>query len=98
MSNPKFINIIILKKIDPNPTPFQLVRDHVEHLKKLDESGKYILGGPFTDWEGGIVIVKAISPEEAKQIAESDPFVKSCSRTYEIRTLEIADKENNYLL
>lgn len=98
MAHSKFAYIIILSKVDKNLTPFDAVKSHVEHLKKLDESGKYILGGPFTDWDGGMVIVKADSPAEAKKIAESDPFVKLGFRTYEIRTLEIANKENNYLL
>ena len=31
-------------------------------------------------------------------IAESDPFITEGFSTYELRTLELADKENHYLL
>ncbi|SKC58648.1 YCII-related domain-containing protein [[Eubacterium] yurii] len=34
-----------------------IVKKHVEYLKKLDELGKLILCGPFTDYEGGMVIL-----------------------------------------
>ena len=34
--------------------------------------------------------------EEARKISESDPFIAEGFKTYELRTLEIANKENNY--
>ena len=34
--------------------------------------------------------------EEARAIAESDPFIKERYKTFELRTLGIANKENNY--
>ena len=75
---------------------FDIVKKHVEYLKKLDNSGKLILCGPFTDYEGGMVILKCESKEEAKAIAESDPFIEEGYKTYEIRTLSIANRDNNY--
>ena len=61
----------------------EIIKKHVQYLKKLDDLGKLILCGPFTDYDGGIVIL------ECKNIEEG-------YKTFELRTLSIANKENNY--
>lgn len=83
MSNQKNLNLEIVKK-------------HVDHLQHLDKSGKLVLCGPFTDYAGGMVILNCENIEEARKIVESDPFIAEGYKTYELRTLEIANKENNY--
>ena len=75
-----------------------VINMHAEYLKRLDKNDQLILCGPFKDHKGGIVIIKAESIKEAKIIAESDPFITGGFSTYELRTLEIAVKENHYLL
>ena len=74
----------------------EIVKKHVQYLKKLDDSGKLILCGSFTDHDGGIVILEYKNIEEARAIAESDPFIEKGYKTFELRTLSIANKENNY--
>ncbi|MBU0529044.1 hypothetical protein KKF86_04715 [bacterium] len=73
-----------------------VINKHVEHLKQLDKTGQLVLCGPFKDYTGGIVIIKAESMNEAKIIAKSDPFIIEGFSTYELRTLELANKENHY--
>ncbi len=80
------------------PLSKELVESHVEHLKKLKKQGKLVLCGPFTDYPGGMVIVLADNLEEATTIAQSDPFISSGCKSYTIRTLELANEENDYLL
>jgi len=75
----------------------QLVRAHVKHLKRLDENGQLVLCGPFSDYNGGMVIIKTISYEEAMEIAKSDPFVVSGVESFELRTWQLSCKENNHL-
>lgn len=75
----------------------ELVRQHVSHLKELDGEGKLIFCGPFLDQNGGIVIVRASSPDEARAIAERDPFVKSGVEKYNIRAVEVSCAQNNHL-
>jgi len=75
----------------------ELIKSHVAHLKELDKKGQLVLCGPFLDYKGGMVIVKASSYDEAKEIAESDPFVREGVETYEIRSMEISCEENNHL-
>ena len=80
------------------PLNEELVKKHVEHLKSLNSQGKLVLCGPFTDFPGGMVVLSADNLEEATNIAKSDPFISSGCKTFEIRTLEEANEENNYLL
>ena len=76
----------------------QVVQEHVEHLRTLDQEGRLVLCGPFTDYPGGMVVFRADSEDEALRIAESDPFIASGFKTFELRTLEVANADNNYLL
>lgn len=80
------------------PLNKELVEQHVEHLKELKAQGRLVLCGPFTDYPGGMVIFSAQNLEEAIKLAQADPFISSGCKTYTIRTLEIADEDNNYLL
>jgi uncharacterized protein YciI len=57
-----------------------------------------MLAGPFSDYPGGMVVIRAHHEEEAIQIALTDPFIALGYRTFEVRTLEVANKENHYLL
>jgi uncharacterized protein len=80
------------------PLNEEVVRKHVDHLKHLHEIGKLILCGPFTDYPGGMVILSAQDLKEAAEIAKSDPFIAFGYKSFEIRTLELANEENHYLL
>lgn len=75
-----------------------VIQRHVEHLKELDDAGKLVLCGPFSDFSGGMVILNVLSYDEANKISQSDPYVNEGYKTYQLRTLEVADKENGYLL
>lgn len=80
------------------PLNEELIKRHVEHLKELKRQDKLVLCGPFTDYPGGMVILLAEDLAEATNIAKTDPFIASGCKAYEIRTLEPANDENNYLL
>ncbi|PPK76793.1 uncharacterized protein YciI [Lacrimispora xylanisolvens] len=80
------------------PLNEELIKEHVEHLKSLKSQGKLVLCGPFSDYPGGMVVYLADNLEEATSIAKSDPFISSGCKTFEVRTLEVANEENNYLL
>ena len=49
--------------------------EHLANLRKLQEVGKLPLAGPFTDGSGSLVIFDAENIEEAKKIADNDPYV-----------------------
>lgn len=71
---------------------------HVEHIRSLDDEGRLVICGPFKDGRGGMVILRAQSPEEAETLARRDPFIKEGFEDYEVRELVQATRANNYLL
>lgn len=75
-----------------------IIMDHVAHLRELDRQGRLVLCGPFEDYPGGMVVFLAEDLAEATRIANSDPFVASGYKTFELRTLAVANAGNNYLL
>ena len=78
------------------PLTFDVIQRHVAHLKALDEEGRLVACGPFTDYPGGMVLIKAALVGEAHKIAQEDPFVKEGYKGYSIRTVDWANKDNNY--
>jgi len=89
--------VCILTMIPGKQLGENIIRAHVRHLKGLEKSDRLVLCGPFTDYNGGIVVFRANSLDEARKIAESDPFVMEGYETYELRTLELSCEENNHM-
>lgn len=84
--------------VNQNPLDASIIGRHVSYLKRLDQEGLLVLCGPFIDEPGGMVVFRAGSMDEAKKIAQSDPFIQEGYKTYTLRTMEIADASNDYLL
>ena len=47
---------------------------HLAGLEPLHRAGKVVLAGPFTDQAGSLIIIEADSLEDAKRIAQEDPY------------------------
>jgi uncharacterized protein YciI len=62
---------------------------HLDYLKKLGQEGKVFAKGRFSDGAGGLVIYKADSEDEVKEMVEGDPFIIEGARTYEIHKWEM---------
>ena len=77
-----------------------VIERHVENLRKLDAEGKIQLCGPFQGYPGVAVMVifQTASLEEADALCKQEPLVAEGYATYILATLQVADKENNYLL
>ena len=77
-----------------------VVERHVANIRRLDEEGKLALCGVFKGYPGvaGMIILKAETYEEAEAICKREPLVVEGYATYTLRTLQVADRENNYLL
>lgn len=88
---------VMLEKVPDHQLSKEIISRHIEYLVKLDKNGQLVLGGPFTDYNGGMIILKARDKDEAISIAQSDPFVLEGARTFEVRTWQLANAENNYL-
>lgn len=74
--------------------------EHVENIRKLDDEGRLELCGVFKRYPGmaGMYILKTGSHEEAEEICRSEPLVTGGFATYKLVGLQIANRENNYLL
>lgn len=75
-----------------------IILEHVAFLRRLKKENKLILCGPFSDYPGGMVAFHAKDIDEAIAIIEEDPYIKYSYKTYVLRTIEIANEENNYLV
>lgn len=73
---------------------------HVDNLRKLDDQGCLALGGAFKGYPGmaGMYLLKANSYEEAEAICQQEPLIVTGYATYELHQLQVANKDNNYLL
>ena len=64
---------------------------HLEYQKAMEADGKLVLAGPLSDESGeqmqgsGMIIYRAGSIEEARQIAENDPMHAKGKRSYTLR-------------
>lgn len=61
---------------------------HLQYISDLYRAHKVRMAGPFTDGHGGLVIYEVETAEEARQLAESDPVVRSGARS--LRLIEWA--------
>ena len=77
-----------------------VVERHIENLRRLDDDGKVEFCGVFKGYPGvaGMIILKTDNYEEAEELCKSEPLVAEGYATYKLRSLQIANKENNYLL
>lgn len=73
---------------------------HVENIKRLDDAGKLKICGVFKGYPGmaGMYILKTDSREEAEALCKQEPLVVQGYATYKLVTLQIANRDNNYLL
>lgn len=97
----KMMYLMLLEKSKTyNRLTRQAVTQHVENIRMLDDAGKLELCGVFKGWPGmaGMYILKTESREEAEALCEQEPLVVGGYATYKLVTLQIADRENNYLL
>lgn len=97
----KWLYVMIIKKAKSyNKVTKAVITRHVENLKRLDADGKIELCGPFKGYPGvaGMVIFKTESYEEAEELCRVEPLVTEGYATYTLAALQVADKDNNYLL
>jgi len=76
------------------------ITKHVDNLIKLDNSGILELCGVFKGYPGvaGMIILNTQNYEEAEEICKAEPLVSGGYATYKLVALQIATKDNNYLL
>lgn len=69
-------------------------QEHFSYLAKLEEEGRIFAAGPLLLDDGSkdgrsLITLKADSLEEARALAEADPYYQSGFRTFTMRTWKI---------
>jgi len=86
----------------PSPTPEKLkahLAAHLEYMIGLEKRGVLFASGPLADSEGppepptgaGLTILRAASAQEARALAEADPFVRNGLRSFELKEWTIME-------
>lgn len=78
----------------------KVIEEHVENIRRLDDEGKLEICGVFKGYPGmaGMYILKTESHEEAEELCKREPLVVGGYAKYKLVGLQIANRENNYLL
>ena len=92
--------MMIEKSKSYNKVTKKIIIEHVENIRRLDDEGELEICGVFKGFPGmaGMYILKTESREEAEELCKMEPLVVGGYATYKLVTLQIADRENNYLL
>jgi uncharacterized protein YciI len=78
----------------PSPTPEKLkplLPAHLEYMIDLEKRGLLFASGPLSDGGAGppngagLTILRATNAQEARALAEADPFVTNGLRTFELK-------------
>ena len=59
------------------PLSEQPLRQHLDYLLALHEKGQLVMGGPYADGSGGLVILLVADTTEAERLIADDPAVVS---------------------
>ncbi len=97
----KWLYVMMIKRgRSYNKVTKAVIERHVENLKRLDSEGKIELCGPLKGAPGiaGMVVFRTRSYEEAEALCKLEPLVAEGYATYMLASLQVADKDNDYLL
>ena len=53
------------------------IMEHVQFMSSIMQNKQLVMGGPFLDNSGGIMIIRSESLEAARELANTDPTVKN---------------------
>ena len=90
----------LLKGENYRKMTMEVVNRHVDNLRRLDEEGDLEMCGVYKGFPNvaGMIILRADSLAEAKKLCKREPLVAEGFATYTVHALQVADKENNFLL
>ena len=82
---------VVLSKPAVTPDKLQpFLSAHLEYMIGLEKRGHVFASGPLTDGEGppsgqGLTVLRAKDANEARALAEADPFFINGLRSYELK-------------
>jgi uncharacterized protein YciI len=92
----KRLYVVIWKSFGKPDLIKQNLEKHLQYMIGMEKRGALFASGPFTHGNGaaigdGMSVFRAVSLDEAKVFANSDPFVLAGARTYDIREWTIME-------
>lgn len=81
--------IVSLTYLQPLEMVDQHMEEHTEFLNRQYEARRFIVSGRKVPRTGGIILAKAESIEELKEILKEDPFYQHHIADYEITEFQI---------
>lgn len=83
----------------PSPTPEKLkalLPAHLEYMISLEKRGVLFASGPLSDGKSppdgaGLTVLRVANSDEARALAEADPFVRNGLRTFELKEWTIME-------
>ncbi len=63
------------KWLQGKPLKDQPLKPHADYVLGLHNRGKLLMGGPFADGSGGLVVFAAEDMEEVEKMLSSDPAI-----------------------
>lgn len=87
----KQLYVVLTKPVSGLDAVRENLAEHLAYQLELERKNIMFAAGPFADdnaqeWEGeGMVIIRADSLDQARQIAEADPMHKSGAREFRLR-------------
>lgn len=97
----KYMYMMMIEKSKTyNKLTKKIVTEHVENIRRLDDAGKLEICGVFKGYPkmAGMYILKTESREEAEELCKMEPLVVGGYATYKLIDLQIANRDNNYLI
>lgn len=90
----KTLYIIFSEPTEKTGDRHKIFPKHIEYQLKIEKAGILFAAGPFVDAKGkaqgpGMIVVRAKNMDEAKKIAEADPFHKQGYRKFRIQAWQI---------
>ncbi|MCB9685684.1 MAG: DJ-1/PfpI family protein [Alphaproteobacteria bacterium] len=90
--------VALLTEVPGVPTTRAQIEAHVDHLRSLERQGRLELAGPFPGRGAGMVVIRASSEDEARAVAERDPFVAQGVRSLDLRRWLLSCDDDGHLL
>ena len=81
--------------IEGKPVAEQPLREHVDYMHGMYQTGALLMGGPFTDNTGGLVVLDVASEDEAQRIRSQDPAITEHVLTAELHLWDIMTPDSD---
>ena len=91
--------LVLLKDKQPQLLNSTLLAEHINYLKDLHSKKHLSICGPFSDNQQALLVLKAVSKEQAEQLVSQNPFIQNrFYQNYEIQEFLESNEENNWLI